>query len=398
LHVAGLALVGLAAVIGCSGEPWLNPPPEVLGHTWYNSRSSPDEYPDPDQTTAAGLDAAFHNTPVQTPPPARSETRPLNVLVLSGGGKYGAYMTGVLSGWTANGTRPQFDVVTGISSGALLSVYAFLGPEYDEQAARNFTTTRRRDLYRVRPFRYPLTIGAVASTKPFAELLEREVNDEVVAEIAAAHCQGRRLFIATGNRTTFRPAIWDLGAIAASGRPGAADLVRKILLASASHPGFTPGVELDVTVNGVHYREIHGDAGNLIQAFVQTANGLPAGSNVYVMTAGKWEHDPATERPGLIPTVIAATSATLYALYRADVSKVYALCAVSRSRFHLVNMPPEHKVEPGSLNFDEEQLEKLFQTGLAQAAGGIPWRTNLPGTQPGETQMPRTGLEFVVPE
>ena len=395
---AALALAALASVVGCSRQPWVNPPPEILYHTWYNLPPVPDAHPDPAQEIVAGLDAAFRSTPVPTPPPATAETRPLNILVLSGGGKYGAYTAGVLNGWTANGTRPQFDVVTGISSGALLAIYAFLGPQYDERSMTSFTATRLRELYRIRPFRYPITIGAIASTQPFAEVLEREANDQIVAEIAEAHCTGRRLFVATGNRTTSRPTIWDIGAIAASGRPDAAILVRKILLASASHPGFTPGVELDVVVNGVHYRELHGDAGNLIQAFVQTANGMPPTSNVYVVTAGKWERDPVTENPGVVQTVAAATSTTLYALYRADVRNIYTLCAINRSRFHFLEMPREVRAEAGSLNFDEEEMQRLFQTGFAQAKGGIPWRFNPPGSQPGETQIPRTGLDFVLPE
>ena len=398
LAFAAFALAALAAVIGCSGRPWVNPPPEILDRTWYNVPPPPDAYPDPDQTLAAGLDAAFGNNPAPTPPPPSTETRPLNVLALSGGGKYAAFCAGVLSGWTANGTRPPFDMVTGVSSGALLAVYAFLGPKYDERATRGFTSIRRRDLYRVRPFFGPLALGALASTKPFAELLEREVNDEVVAEIAQAHREGRRLFVATGNRTTFRPVIWDVGAIAASGRPDAGCLVRKVLLASSSHPAFTPPVEFDVVVNGVRYRELHGDCGNLMQAFVRTANGLPPSSNVYLVTAGKWNRDPVDRRPGVLRTAAAAASVTLYALYQADVMNIYGLCAVTRSRFHLLNMPEEVKVEPGSLNLDQGELRKMYDAGFAAAQGGIPWRRTVPGTQPGETLMPRTGLEFVVPE
>ena len=391
-----LALAACVAGPGCRSRPWTNPPDELLGRPWQNvSPPTPDAYPDPDQTRAAGLDAAFGNNPSPTPPQAQPEARPLNVLALSAGGKYAVYAAGLLKGWSESGTRPQFDVVTGVSAGALLAVYAFLGPQYDARAEEQFVNVTRRDLFRIRPVRGVLTGGAVASTEPFAELIERELNDAVVAEIAKAHCAGRRLFVATGNRTSLRLAIWDLGAVAASGRPDAAQLVRKIILASSSHPGFAPAVEFDVTLNGAHYCELHGDGGNLVQAFVRTANGLPPGSNVYVVSAGKLYRDPVAERPRAFSTVAAAASNTLYALFRADAANIYSLCAVTRSRFHLIATPPDVTVKPGSLSFDRDDQIRLFDSGYRQALAGTDWRSTPPGSQPWETLVPRTGLDFV---
>ncbi len=391
-----LALAALAACVGCSSRPWTNPPDELLGRPWQNvSQPALDAYPDPAQTTAAALDAAFGNNPTPTPSPSQTETRPLNVLALSAGGKYTAYAAGVLNGWTAAGTRPQFDVVTGVSGGALLAIFAFLGPEYDSRAAENFINVGRRDLFRIYPVTGPLTRGAFASTEPFAELIAREVNDCVVAQIAQAHRQGRRLFVVTGNRTSLRMAIWDVGAVAASGRPDAAALVRKIVLAAASHPGFAPPVEFDVTLNGVRYRELHGDGGNLTQAFVRTANGLPPGSNVYIVSAGKAYRDPKAEQPRAVSTIAAAASNTLYSLFRADAANLYTLCAVTRSQFHLIVTPPEVKVSPGSLAFDHDDQQLLFDTGYRQGMTGTDWRSTPPGSQPWETLVPRTGLDFV---
>jgi predicted acylesterase/phospholipase RssA len=394
-----LALLALAAACGCRGRPWTNPPDDLLGRPWQNARQpTPDAYPDPKQTLAAGLDAAFGNNPNPTPPPVQPETRPLSALCLSAGGKYAVYSAGLMSGWTAAGTRPPFDVVTGVSAGALLAVYAFLGPQYDARAEEQFVNISRRDLFRVRPLTGPFVRGSFASTRPFAELIDRELNDAVVAEIAREHCAGRRLFVATGNRTSLRLTIWDLGAVAAGGRPDAAALVRKIVLAAASHPGFAPPVEFDITVNGVCYRELHGDAGNLTQAFLRTANGLPPGSDVYVVSAGKLYRDPQAERPGAVSTLTTAASNTLYSLFRADATALYALCAATRSRFHLIATPPDLAVAAGSLAFDREEQRRLFDAGYRQARAGTDWRSTPPGSQPDETLVPRTGLEFVAPE
>ena len=308
----------VAAGFGCSGRSWTNPPDELLGRPWQNlNQPTPDAYPDPEQATTAGLDAAFGNDPNPTPPPPQVENRSRNVLALAAGGKYVAYSAGVLSGWTATGTRPQFDVVTGVSGGALLAIYAL--PRSGVRCAGRRAIRQRHPpgtvplpprSREVRSYTEPSRQAA-----PFAAaLIERELSDATVAEIARAHCAGRRLYIATGNRTSLRMAIWDVGAVAASGRPDAAALVRKIALAAVSFPGLAPTVEFDVTVNGVQYHELHGDAGNIAQVFVRTANGLPPESNVYVIGAGKVYRDPRTETPQVLSTLIAAASKThLYA-------------------------------------------------------------------------------------
>jgi hypothetical protein len=388
-----LAVVALAVAVGCSGQPWVNPPVDEIDRTWYNAQPTPDTYPDPHATLVSGLETAF----VQNQPPPAASGRPLEVLVLSGGGKYGAYTAGLLVGWTENGTRPQFDVVTGISSGALTAIYAFLGPKYDSRMAMRYNTLSRTDLFRPRPVRGLITGTGLFTSEPMADLIEREVNDETIADIRQAHCEGRRFFVATGSLTTLRPVIWDIGAIATSGRPDANQIVRKILLASSSIPGMVPPVEFDVEVNGRRYRELHGDAGNVIQGFIRTANGLPPGSNVYVLAAGKVYRDPHEERPRIAKMVGATVSNSLYAIFRDDMIKLHALCMVTGSKFRLVALPRDFKISPGSMSFTTEELQRLYTVGYQMSVNGIPWRTTPPGSQPGETLMPRTGLEFVAP-
>lgn len=53
-------------------------------------------------------------------------------LALSGGGADGAFGAGILNGWTTTGRRPEFTVVSGASTGALMAPFAFLGPAYDD--------------------------------------------------------------------------------------------------------------------------------------------------------------------------------------------------------------------------------------------------------------------------
>lgn len=386
---AGL-LVALAAAAGCSTMPWANPPTELLDSSWHN-RVQADPYPNPDSTLADGLASVFGNAKMPTPTPGRA----LNILAVSGGGKYGAYTAGVLCGWTENGTRPEFDVCTGISSGALTAALAFLGPRYDQNLSDEFNHLRQKDVLRFQPVRGLILHRGLASSEPLAEMIDRNLNDQAFADLCAAHRAGRRLFISTVNLTTQRAVIWDVGALATSGRPDARQLVHKVLLAACTIPGFMPPVEFDIELNGVRYKELHVDAGNVIQAFIRTANGLPPTSNVYVLNAGKIYRDPLDEKPRFLRVLGASVSNTMYALFREDTVKLYALCAVTGAHFHLVAMPTDVKVRPGSMTFNQEEMQLLFRVGRQQAVNGIPWRRTPPASQPGETLVPRSGLEFV---
>lgn len=390
--LAAVAVLSLLAA-GCRATPWTNPPAELLDRPWQNAPPSPDPAPDADAALVAGLDAAL----VRGTPPPVVAAKPVNVLVLSGGGKYGAYTAGVLCGWTENGTRPDFDAVTGISSGALTAVWAFLGPKYDARMEYAYAHIQKSDLFRFQPLRRLWHDGALATSAPLAEQLARELNAEAMADLRAAHRAGRRLYVATVNLTTLRPAIWDVGALACSGRPDADALVRKVLLAACSIPAFVPPVEIEVTVNGTRYRELHGDAGSIIQAFVRTPHGLSPGSNVYVVTAGKVYRDAVAEKPGLLRMVGVTVSNSLYALYRDDLIKIYAACAATGAKFHMVALPQEFSGEVGSLTFPPGELRRLIDTGRRSAVNGVPWRSTPPGTAPDEALVPRTGLDFVVP-
>lgn len=388
---AAALVVALAAALGCTPRPIVNPPTNLLDSSWYNRTPPPDPYPDPDSTLSEGLASVFGNGTMPAPAAGAAQ----NILVISGGGKYGAYVAGLLCGWTENGTRPQFDVVTGISSGALIASLAFLGPQYDARLAREFNNVEQRDILRFQPVRGLLFNRGLASSAPLRELVERNLDEQAFNDLRAAHCAGRRLFVATVSLTTQRAVVWDVGAVATSGRPDARELVYKIMVAACSIPGFMPPVEFDIELNGVRYREMHVDAGNVIQAFIQTPRGLPPTSNVYVIASGKIYRDPLDENPRFLKVLAASVSNTIYALFRESAYKMYAICAVTGAHFHLNAVPTTLKIEPGSMTFKKEEMRLLFSVGRQAAVGGVQWRRTPPASQPGETLVPRTGLEYV---
>ena len=170
-----------------------------------------------------------------------------SALCLSGGGAYGAYSVGVLYGWSCRGDRPCFDVVTGISTGALIAPYAFLGSAYDEQIKQLYTTLDAKDIYRLKPVTGVFS-EAFATNRPLARQLDEAVTPQMMAAVAREHAKGRRLFIGTTEMEGHRFIVWDMGAIASGGRPEDLVLIKRILLASTAIPGIFPPTKIFLNV------------------------------------------------------------------------------------------------------------------------------------------------------
>ena len=196
---------------------------------------------------------------------------PAAYLAISGGGDNGAFGAGLLSGWTKTGTRPEFKLVTGVSTGALISPFAFLGPAWDEQLKALYTAVSLKDIAVERSILSVLYGDSMADTTPLWNLLKKSVTQEMLDAIAVEHEKGRILLVGTANLDARRPVVWNVTKIAASRRPGALDLVRKILLASAAIPGTFPPVMIEVEAGGATYEEMHVDGGTASQVFVYPA-------------------------------------------------------------------------------------------------------------------------------
>ena len=184
-------------------------------------------------------------------------SRERDYLSISGGGANGAFGAGLLKGWSESGNRPEMTIVTGISTGALIAPFAFLGSELELL----YTTMSTSELIKKRSLIAGLTSDALADTSPMRELLLKHVDEEIIEKIAQEHTRGRRLLIGTTNLDAKRPVIWNIGAIAAVGTDESAQLIRDVMLASASIPGVFPPVRLKVQVGTQEYDELHVDGG-----------------------------------------------------------------------------------------------------------------------------------------
>ena len=247
-------------VTGCSSLPERNPLPESLSEdavipgiasARYWADEAPPETDDWFNLTKEELKSRYPGT----------YGREHNYLAISGGGQRGAFGAGLLCGWTEAGTRPEFTVVTGVSTGALIAPFAFLGPEYDHVIKELYTSYSTTDIVKPRSSLKTLLGDAATDSTPLREKLVRYIDEDVMAAIAAEYKKGRVLDIVTTNLDAARPVAWNIGRIASSGSPHALQLIRDVMLASASIPAAFPPVMFDVEANGKRYDELHVDGG-----------------------------------------------------------------------------------------------------------------------------------------
>ncbi len=336
---------------------------------------------------------------VQETPGIESKS-PRTVLAISGGGLYGAYAAGVLKGWTASGTRPQFDVVTGISTGALIATGAFLGPEYDNVLENLYTTTETRDVFRRHWLPAMFWSESLADSRPLRQLIESAITAGSLEEIADAYREGRRLYIGTTNLDTTRLVVWDMGAVAASDDPNKLELFRSLLLASCSVPGLMPPVSIDVEIDGKRCTELHVDGGVSSMVFVQPfmlkdgGAKSPRKTNVYVLISGKLEADGPPVRRRFMSVTMESINGVFRARHRADLQRIAQVAKQAGAGFGFAAIPEDTPNASTAVSFDPKLMRQLFDAGYEFARPGPTWETAAPGLDPEDQAPPRTGVRL----
>ncbi|MGH6962626.1 MAG: patatin-like phospholipase family protein, partial [Dongiaceae bacterium] len=297
---------------------------------------------------------------------------PANYLGISGGGEDGAFGAGLLVGWTAAGTRPEFKLVTGVSTGALTAPFAFLGPAYDDQLKAVYTTITAADVLEQRGFLAAIFDDALADNAPLRLLVEKYVTADMLKAIAAEHAKGRILLIGTTNLDARRPVIWNIGKIAASGNPKALELVQKILVASAAIPAAFPPMMIDVEVNGKSYQEMHVDGGASAQVFVyppvlhlkelSAKAGIKRERKLFVIRNARLDPDWADTKRQTLPIAGRAVSSLIQNQGVGDLYRIYATAQRDAVDFNLAFIPPIFNV-PLNEPFDQHYMNELFKLG-----------------------------------
>lgn len=308
---------------------------------------------------------------------------PAAFLAISGGSDNGAFAAGLLNGWQQTGTMPEFKLVTGISTGSLVAPFAFLGGEYIQKIGMLYTSIGPKDIYTSRGLVNAIFNESLADTTPLYQLIARHVDARLMAAIAAEYRKGRLLLIGSTNIDVQRPVIWNVGAIAATGRPEALELFRKILLASAAVPGVFPPVMIDVEAGGQSHQEMHVDGGAVAQTFlyppqigslIDLRKGQYARQrHAYVIRCGRLDPDWASVERSLISITGRAISTMIHYSGYNDVLRIYNTTQQDGVDYNLAYIERDFTKEHTE-NFDPVYMRALYDYGFKKAAMGYRWK------------------------
>jgi hypothetical protein len=317
-------------------------------------------------------------------------------LALSGGGANGAFGAGLLSGWSNTGKRPTFKIVTGVSTGALMAPFVFLGPEHDVTLQMFYTTTSSSGIFRRLPILRQLVSGeSLADAAPLGSMIEQVVDRALLEQVAQAHRQGRRLYVGTADIDAQRFMVWNMGLLAASGRPGALELFRKIMLASASIPIAFQPVLFEVEARGERYDELHVDGAVGTNVFYSggvfdfadarvRAGKTAAREDIYIIHNGQLAPTHATTSRTLGSIALRSLAAAGKASAIGDLFRIYAVARRNEAGFYWVTIPAGISLE-GEEVFDPALMRKLFDLGFDMSQKDSYWNSSPPGfARPGE--------------
>jgi predicted acylesterase/phospholipase RssA len=316
------------------------------------------------------------------------ELPPAVYLAVSGGGDNGAYTAGLLNGWTQKGTRPGFKLVTGISTGALIAPFAFLGPKYDATLKEVYTTISAKDVLKTRSFIAGVFGDAMADNAPLWTLTRKSVNADLLNAVAAEYAKGRFLLVATADLDARRPIIWDMGKIASYGGPKALELFVSVMIASASIPAGFPPVMIDVEVDGKPYQEMHVDGGVMAQVFaypaaltakdMAAATGTDRKRTLYVIRNARLDPNWAQVERKTMSIAGRAVGSLIHTQGIGDLYRIYATAQRDGVDYNLTFIPASFNA-PHKEEFDNAYMRALYDVGYGVAMRDVPWLKAPPG-------------------
>lgn len=320
--------------------------------------------------------------------PNRGDTA--NYLSLSGGGDNGAFGAGLLTGWTKHGGRPEFDLVTGVSTGALIAPFAFLGPAYDDVLRQVYTEITRRDVFRQLGLMGALFGEAYADSSPLFGLISQHIDEEVLDKVAYQYKERNRwLLMATTDLDAGIPVLWNMGQIASVGTPEALNLFRKIMLASSSVPGAFPPVMFDVMVDDQRFQEMHVDGAASMQVFMYpSAVGANMGRSgivspyknreVYIIRNARLDSDWRQIERSTLSIMGRSISQLINSQGYGDLHRIYLTSLRDDVGFNLAFIGPDFDMQRRT-PFDPAYMQALYDYGHRLGRAGYPWMHVPPG-------------------
>jgi len=315
------------------------------------------------------------------------------VLSVSSGGAKGAYGAGFLRGWSKEGSLPLFKIVTGVSSGAIIACYAFLGKDYDDQLEKFFTTMSTKDIMKQNNLFSILFGNSFMNPAPLAKKVSAIVDEKLIEKVAEEHRRGRRLFIGTVNLDAQQFVVWDMGALACKGGPDSVKIFQKILLASTAMPMMFPPIYFKVSsASGELYDEMHVDGGAMREVFYidqLTRNMAQAASafgidlskykpQIYILITSYMSPIRQQVKDHLVDIGIRSLETLEAAAYDGDIYRLFAFTQKMGLDFNLAYIPGVFKPDPKEI-FDTKEMQRLFKRGYDDAVNGYRWHKTPPG-------------------
>lgn len=364
-------LAAVSLLSGCATLPradFTAPEQALAQPTGFHDVRFSEESPD----LGAAVERALH-------PDAHGEVQ---VLAMSGGGANGAYGAGLLYNWIRSGRMPKFQLVTGVSTGALSAPFAFVGKGWEERLKNSFLETKVRGLLRGRGVLSLITPG-VFSRAPLDDLVRSYVTDDLLTAVAAEHAKGRRLLVATTNLDTQQFIVWDMGAIATQGGASAKALFTQVLIASASVPGVYPPTLIPVESGARQFEEMHVD-GQTVRAFFAIPSRLLLASHsvgaldradYYVVINGRLDNLFQVTPLSTLPIIGRSFDTAARASVRQTVLSTAEFCKQRGCRLLVSSLPKSERDDP--LDFSAAHINSLFRAGQGAMSAGAAWRSDV---------------------
>lgn len=376
-HKMLMVLTGFLAVLllaGCASSP----PERALSEKAPSFAALPNGYDPLNPTQPSAVYAAVTFTPGEnlTRYLERKHGHALNILSLSGGGQNGAFGAGFLIGWRESGQRPEFDIVGGVSTGALLATHALLGtPADDAKLEEMYTQITKEDIYADKGvFSILSGTDSLKDTAPLLALISKYVTAETLKRVAAAYDENRLLVVGTTNVDYGQTWVWNMSLIA---KAGDVDLYRKVLLASASFPIVFPPVEIEghLFVDGAARSNV------VIAGMGGTEKPNPplyGPGNLYLIDNGRLNHPPEALRRALGDVAATTVSVMMDQSMQTALTRSYFGAQFLGYSFKMVAIPDDVEIGKDPLAFDPNQMRAAFDAGRALAMQPDPWSSAPP--------------------
>lgn len=375
-----LALVGILAT-ACTAEVMHTPlSPQQFRNAdlraIYPYRIWGDEVPDDIEALMASRAAVVSKRYADRREAGNTEPRVDRLLAISGGGANGAFGAGLLSGWSETGKRQEFDIVTGVSTGAIIAPFAFLGTAYDTTLVEIYRTGSQEKVFKSNPLLKVALGSAALDTTPLKKQIDQYFSPDLIDAISREHRKGRNLFVITTHLDANRPVVWDIGAMAAAGGQGNTEMIRRVILASASIPGLFPPVPIEFEYGDRTFSELHVDGGVSHNVFAYSPQipikrldeliGARIRREIYVIVNGNLRLPYSPSPTGTLSISTRAVRTLLQNQLNADLERIYFLAKRDGIAFQMIAIPQFFEAD-GSTGFDTNYMKTLL--GLGQAVG-----------------------------